>query len=541
MSSPRKCLEGRKTDHARFRIFREPSVQLNTSECVYSSSETFCTHAILDTGASRCIIGEKTLERLKLALSTNLTQKFRKKASQVRFRFGNNASLTSQYAIQIPLKHRENRKLWISIEVVPGLTPFLFPKRAFKLLHGSLDSQHDMCWMAKVQKEPIPLATSPTGLYLLNMMDICPLAESAFSHSDFIFCSSKTKLGVNLTSGVQVVRGNEVDGVNQFPSAALELSARPPPTRSFRSRDQSCVSSGFPLTRYSHANHGDHSQDHHRGHPAFATSDFCAPAGKAGECHRSGLRARCDDTKPTVGDDATDPGSKDSFGCPERRGDQSKAQSRTCGKIGKQGFRPFCLSRKPDEESSSAKHSFEPTPKSSTIHHISGSQLAGDRRGGRDRGAGKFNSHCAAHANQPRRSSSCPHFALAGQPHSGRMGNQRDQVRPQAQGQDLCLRDAARSKLPAMESGQIRESDDSMYSSFQSSSQHKRVWLLEVYANTHSPLTEAVGRLGYWAIRFTKQDGDLATFAGRHKLWSWIEKYQPEHIWMAPECGPWGG
>eukprot|EP00435_Cladocopium_sp_Y103_P014084 s526_g3.t1 len=42
-------------------------------------------------------------------------------------------------------------------------------------------------------------------------------------------------------------------------------------------------------------------------------------------------------------------------------------------------------------------------------------------------------------------------------------------------------------------------------------------------------------------MRFTKQDGDLATFSGRQKLWSWIERYQPEHIWMAPECGPWGG
>ena len=87
----------------------------------------------------------------------------------------------------------------------------------------------------------------------------------------------------------------------------------------------------------------------------------------------------------------------------------------------------------------------------------------------------------------------------------------------------------------------IQKLEDSMYSSFQILSQHKRVWLLKVYANTHSPLTEAVERLGYRAIRFTKQDGDLATFAGRHKLWSWIEKYQPEHIWMAPECGSWGG
>ena len=247
---------------------------------------------------------------------------------------------------------------------------FFFSKRSFKLLHGSLDSQHDMCSMPKVQKEPIPLTTSPTGLYLLNMMDICPLDETAFSHSDSSLCSSTLKSGVNLTSGVQVVRGNEVDGVNPFPSAAPKLSARPPTTRSFRSRDQPWVSSGFPVTRHSHANDGDHSRDHHRGHPASAhaaTSDLCAPAGKGGECHRSGLRARCDDTKPVVGDDATDPGSKDSLGCPERRGDQSKAQSRTCGKIGKQGFRPFCLSRKRDEESAGAKPSFEPTSKSSTI------------------------------------------------------------------------------------------------------------------------------------------------------------------------------
>ena len=68
-----------------------------------------------------------------------------------------------------------------------------------------------------------------------------------------------------------------------------------------------------------------------------------------------------------------------------------------------------------------------------------------------------------------------------------------------------------------------------------------RVFLLEIYANNNSPLTDAVQQLGYRALRFTKQDGDLSTFSGRHKLWSWIETYQPEHVWLAPECGPWGG
>ena len=35
------------------------------------------------------------------------------------------------YAIQMPLKHKEQKKLWLSVEVVPGATPFLFSKKSF--------------------------------------------------------------------------------------------------------------------------------------------------------------------------------------------------------------------------------------------------------------------------------------------------------------------------------------------------------------------------------------------------------------------------
>ena len=37
------------------------------------------------------------------------------------------------------------------------------------------------------------------------------------------------------------------------------------------------------------------------------------------------------------------------------------------------------------------------------------------------------------------------------------------------------------------------------------------VMLLEVYAGTHSPLAEAVKQLGHKAIRFSREDGDLAS------------------------------
>ena len=83
--------------------------------------------------------------------------------------------------------------------------------------------------------------------------------------------------------------------------------------------------------------------------------------------------------------------------------------------------------------------------------------------------------------------------------------------------------------------------EDSLINHVQPSSNSPRTFLLEIYANKNSPLTEAVQRLGYKAVRFTKEDGDLATFSGRQKLWGLIEKLQPEHIWMAPECGPWSG
>ena len=47
------------------------------SEHVYSSLEMFSTHAILDTGASRCIIGDRTLKRLQQSLPQEISDRFR--------------------------------------------------------------------------------------------------------------------------------------------------------------------------------------------------------------------------------------------------------------------------------------------------------------------------------------------------------------------------------------------------------------------------------------------------------------------------------
>ena len=72
--------------------------------------------------------------------------------------------------------------------------------------------------------------------------------------------------------------------------------------------------------------------------------------------------------------------------------------------------------------------------------------------------------------------------------------------------------------------------EDSFATEIPSKTPQQRFFLLEVYANDHSPLTEAIQKLGFQALRFTKNDGNLATFIDRQRLWDVIEKYQPEHI-----------
>ena len=99
-------------------------------------------------------MGDRTLKKLQQSLSGEINARFRKQDSQVKFRFGNNQSLTSMYAIQMPLRAQRTDETAVVCRLVPGATPFLFSKKAFKMLHGALDSRTDQCFIRKVQDSP---------------------------------------------------------------------------------------------------------------------------------------------------------------------------------------------------------------------------------------------------------------------------------------------------------------------------------------------------------------------------------------------------
>ena len=60
-----------------------------------------------------------------------------------------------------------------------------------------------------------------------------------------------------------------------------------------------------------------------------------------------------------------------------------------------------------------------------------------------------------------------------------------------------------------------------------------------MFAYPDSRLTDAVKAAGGRAARFTRADGDLSTPEGQRRLFDLIYIHQPEHIFVAPECGPW--
>ena len=128
-------------------------------------------------------------------LDSTIQESIKRVDSKVKFRFGNGAHLTSECRILLPLISGEDQKrLWLTIEVAPGSTPFLFSKRAFKLLGGALDTRSDTCFLHRLKRK-LHLDVNKSGLYLLNVAELCSRPSSGHqvpSHetSDFVGFSS---------------------------------------------------------------------------------------------------------------------------------------------------------------------------------------------------------------------------------------------------------------------------------------------------------------------------------------------------------------
>ena len=133
--------------------------------------------AILDTGASRCVMGADLLPKFLKQLGSGIREQIRVVPSQVRFWFGNNQTLTSEKRMLLPLSCSSDR-LWLGVEVVPGGTPLLFSKKALKQLGAIVDMSRDTCYLKRLRRD-LPLTTGPTGLYLIDLAHLCDESQGS--------------------------------------------------------------------------------------------------------------------------------------------------------------------------------------------------------------------------------------------------------------------------------------------------------------------------------------------------------------------------
>lgn len=138
-------------------------------------------YAVLDTGASRSVIGQDLLPSLVKDLPATARDQMREQPSRIGFRFGNNQVLYSQKQIQIPLVGN-NKKIWLLIEVVPGATPFLMSIHAMKGLGAQIDLAKNQCYLDALKKS-LKIHESQTGLFTIRLSDLCHMKKCHQTHA----------------------------------------------------------------------------------------------------------------------------------------------------------------------------------------------------------------------------------------------------------------------------------------------------------------------------------------------------------------------
>ena len=575
-------------------------------ESVLSSSmDARSTHAILDTGASRCIIGEKTLQALKDSLATDVQSRLKTSPSKIKFRFGNNQTLTSSYRIHFPLKTQDQRTVWLDVEVVEGATPFLFSKRAFKLLGGSLDTNTDTCCMRRLHAEPIPLEVSSTGLYLINIGDLCQGDLHSHAQCSIAYVGESCTVKSTQHAGLHrknMSRDAQFSFGHQAGKPFRTKSTTKAVTDPNQARDFQSVPSETPHHAvFSHALQGhcrslDSSDDDaapdvdsaHRGADGSERPDRSAPGNKPANSSHDGRASQSESysgPSSATEKDGSSLNGKSQVGSIKSSGpqpDQDVSQDSSgrssiwnwkqskddvsqrrfsshevvSGRVrrglvgGRRGDRG-CGDRNSAVPHNGVSSSFRGM--GNTPNHMGQETQGQDLRTGHDCGSGLLRMvpeaiHCTdtrdASVRQVRSTSSDPPCS-------------RELERPDLKDQDFhAAVQQARQDLQRVVSHDSPETHllmDSVLKAELVFDQHmceqpksqkfskNRLFLLEIYAEGHSPLTDAVNQMGLPSRRFTKMDGDLSTISGRAKLWNLIEEQQPEHIWVAPECGPWSG
>ena len=138
----------------------------------FSSFSTRDALGIVDTGATKTVIGSGFVANLLAALRPEVRRQVQRCRCSVVFRFGNQGTLESKHALVVPIGP-------LKLNIVPGQTPFLLSNTLLRAIGATVDVTGEVI-KSTLLKRHIPIQLNAKGLFLVDLNDlITPTSRDA--------------------------------------------------------------------------------------------------------------------------------------------------------------------------------------------------------------------------------------------------------------------------------------------------------------------------------------------------------------------------
>ena len=206
----------------------------NTGSCDCKTPElvNFAPHGtfgILDSGATKSVVGSALLPALLEGLHPDVRQRARRCSCNITFRFGNQGTLDSQHALVIPIG-----QLGLKIAIVPGQTPLLLSNTLMRTLQSQVDTERHQL-RSRFLKHPIKLHLNPKGLFLIDINELVlasaktgPTAAETFMNDTVEDSTSEPPISQKPNDAADPFDRNHPQGIHE-PVDGKEESALPYP------------------------------------------------------------------------------------------------------------------------------------------------------------------------------------------------------------------------------------------------------------------------------------------------------------------------
>ena len=558
-------------------------------EAVYFSTQGTC--GILDTGATKSVIGSKLLPSLLESLPDQIRNQLSRTTCAITFRFGNQGTLDSQQALVIPFK---SIGLGLKIAIVPGETPLLLSNTLVRTLKASIDSDRE-CLSSQFFKHPVKLQLSPRGLYMLDLNDLLEaqrdtrsrsksvLAET-FASSDFSTCKSVHEADASEAimpdhlhapecshqynkDGKHVIHvqgreSNVVNGTCTEPLAKTSCSecvaTRPkdlspqflawvgktnqlplnhhepfeplgtcPQSRSLRPiggiQDPDASADG---TTQDHVRKSSHQQDLLRG---VDERENMGEMVSGSICPQRQTRAQ--EVPDLCGTD--DRVSRELSGRSQPSGTSSNHATSVQSKCQEQGYASSPTTRDSCGGTGGARRSGIRALGSSRTIEPANLQQCGPHRDPSLAEPSLVHGECSERdSGAP--ATECPVSVdqqTAWLLQAGDFDHDFEEINSMQTIPNHFIKQF--HQLVKQISKELQQSKQKYQSIYQP------INLLEVFCSPQSELTKQTNQMGYRAVRFGYNQGDLSTPEGRDQLFKMLLERDPQNIWFSPTCGPW--